>query len=122
MELELKNIFANHTIAPSNANSLPRYSVAKVTGVNEYENTCDILFISSGSSKKPINNVEVSCLYDDSWFPDLEQYVRVMDVSDTPIIIGPANRNYIKDIRPSHFDELDIMAYSACGPGGNIND
>lgn len=122
MELELKNIFTSSTIDPSNANSLPKYSVAKVTGINEYENTCDILFTGAGHNIKPINNVEVLCLYNDQWFPNLEEYVRVMSMSDVPIIIGPANQKYIQDIRPTHFDELDIMSYSACGPGGNIID
>ena len=102
------------------SNNAAKVSDAIVTFTNEYENVCNILYRNKDNVARFIENVPVDTLAaGDDWFPIIGQSVQTKDFgSNTPVIIGPSQKDYSLMARANRFNMGDTDTSECYGPGG----
>jgi len=111
----LKQKLKDSILLPASESRREVSTIAKVTSVNERNNTCSINYINKQGYKSNKFNVYVK-IYNKNildWFPKINDYVNIIERSDTVIIDSPCEVGYDTSIRPMNSLRQDIHPSSS---------
>ena len=121
--MDLKQTIQNRIIAPTTHINNSITTVGIVTGSDESNNTCNVLYTDKNGNSQNRDNVVIR-LYGNGadWFPVIGDIVVIEDTGDTVVVVARHVGNYAMDVRSRRQLRQDVLSdETGCQePGGFI--